>query len=281
MENKVLGKGLSALIPERTETKKGEIVSYLKIDAIKDSHLQPRIHYNKEKLDELVASIKEKGVLQPILVREKNSQYEVIAGERRLKAARLLGMREIPAIIKSVSDKEALVIALVENIQREELNPIEEAQAFKKLIEEFQFTQEEVAVSVGKDRSTISNTLRLLKLPLEIQKAVSEEKISMGHARALINLELASEQKRFFELVVKKSLSVRELENLVKKGLRANYRRGKTLKAKPQEVVALEEALQKYLGTKVRIVPHKKRGRIEIEYYSLEDLERILRIIKR
>ena len=276
-----LGKGLSALIPDNADSKKSESVAYLKTELIKDNSLQPRIKYNNEKLADLVSSIKEKGVLQPILVREKNGNYEVIAGERRLRAARALKMEEIPVIIKSVTDQEALVIALVENIQREELNAIEEAEAFKKLIEEFYYTQDQVAQSIGKDRSTISNILRLLKLPAEIQKGLTEEKISFGHARALLGTENTSEQKRLFDLTVKKDLSVRELENLLKTGAKAGYRREKTKLPKPQELIALEAVLQKFLGTKVRIVPNKKRGCIEIEYYSLEDLERILRIIKK
>ena len=170
MEGKALGKGLSALIPKKTGSQdKSESVLYLKTSSIRDNSLQPRTNYNDDKLNDLKASIKEKGVLQPILVREKDGQYEVVAGERRLKAVRGLGLEEIPAIVKEVTDREAFVIALIENIQREELNPIEEAEAYNKLIKEFDYTQEEVAQSVGKDRSTISNLLRVLKLPLEIR----------------------------------------------------------------------------------------------------------------
>ena len=165
MENRALGKGLSALISGQTKSSELESVMYLKTLLIDDNSLQPRTYYADDKLEELKLSIREKGILQPILVREKNGRYEVVAGERRLRAARALNLSEIPVIIKSVSDQEALVIALVENIQREELNAIEEAEAFKKLIEGFQYTQDQVAQSIGKDRSTVSNTLRLLKLP--------------------------------------------------------------------------------------------------------------------
>jgi len=179
MENRALGKGLSALIPDKAEEKGRAAVVYLKTDVIENNRLQPRTHYDHVKLDELKASIKEKGILQPILVREKEGGFEVIAGERRLKAVRELNINEIPAIVKSVTDQEAIVIALVENIQREDLNPIEEAQSYKRLIEEFQYTQEVLAKSVGKDRSTISNLLRVLKLPEDIQKCVCSGELSV------------------------------------------------------------------------------------------------------
>ena len=281
MEHRALGKGLSALIPEKGDSKKGDAVTYLKTETIKNNRLQPRTNYNSEKLSELIASIKEKGVLQPILVREKEGQYEVIAGERRLRAARALNMEEVPVIIKSVTDQEALVLALVENLQREELNAIEEAEAFKKLTEDFKYSHDEVAQSIGKDRSTISNTLRLLKLPTEIQKSIASGDLSVGHARALLSIENISEQKRLFSLATKKGLSVRELENFVKAETKAGARREKVKTSKPYEILALEEVLQKFLGTKVRIAAQKKRGRIEIEYYSLDDLKRILNLIKK
>jgi len=215
MEGKALGKGLSALIPKANTQTKTEVVSYLKTSSIRDNSLQPRTNYNDEKLNDLKASIKEKGVLQPILVREKEGQHEVVAGERRLRAARALGLEEIPAIIKEVTDQEAFVIALIENIQREELNPIEEAEAYRKLIEEFGYTQEDVAQSVGKDRSTISNLLRILRLPAEIRKSVYDGELSVGHARTLLGVNVPAEQMRLFALSIKKGFSVRELENLV------------------------------------------------------------------
>ena len=281
MENRALGKGLSALIPEKVETAKAEGVSYLKTELIKDNSLQPRTNYNDEKLNELKASIKEKGVLQPILVREKNGYYEVVAGERRLRAARALNLAEVPVIIKSVTDQEALVLALVENIQRQELNPIEEAEAFRKLIEDFQFTQDSVAHSVGKDRSTISNALRLLKLPNDMLKSVYDSHLSVGHARALLAVESPTERKRLFDLVLKKGLSVRELENLVQARNKSGARRDKQKAVKDHEIVSLEEDLQRTLGTKVRIISKAKRGNIVIDYYSTDDLDRILRIIKK
>lgn len=282
MENRALGKGLSALIPEKIDLAKGDVVTYLKTDLIKGNSLQPRTNYSDTKLNDLKASIKEKGVLQPILVREKNQGYEVIAGERRLRAARLLDIKEVPVIIKNVNDQEALVIALVENIQREELNPVEEAEAYRKLIEEFKYTQETVAQSVGKERSTITNTLRLLKLPAEIIKSIYQGNLSFGHARTLLGVDHSNEQIRLFHLTLKKELSVRELENLVKSSQeKGGKRRERNPIKSNHEITALEEDLQRILGTKVRILSQKKRGKIVIEYYSPDDLERIMRLIKK
>ena len=279
MENRALGKGLSALIPDKISKTGGE-VTFLKTELIHDNPFQPRTHYDENKLAELKASIKEKGILVPILVRLKDGKHEVVAGERRLKAARSLNVPEIPAIIREVSDQEALVLALIENIQREELNPIEEAEAYKKLIEEFRYTQDMVAESVGKDRSTITNLLRLLKLPAEIQQSVYDNGLSVGHARALLSVESLGEQKRLFDLVIKKGLSVRELEGLVRTGGKDSARRAKTQKTRDPEVASLEEQLQNTLGTKVSIQSRKKKGKIVIEYYSLDDLDRIIAKIK-
>jgi len=282
MQNRALGKGLAALIPETPQQQKSDIVKFVKTNSIKDNLLQPRTSYDETKLSELISSIKEQGVLQPILVREKEGVgLEVVAGERRLRAARALNLEEVPVIVKKVSDQEALVLALVENIQRQELNPIEEAQAFKKLIEDFQFTQDAVAQSVGKDRSTVSNILRLLKLPEEIQKSIFDGAISEGHARALLSVESLSEQKELFDYTVRRGISVRELERLVREGLKPRRLKHKLKIQRDYNVVLLEEELQKVLGTKVRIVAKRKRGKIVIEYYSNEDLDRIINLIKR
>jgi len=282
MESRALGKGLSALIPEKTESSKAETVSQIKAIDIKLNSLQPRKHYDDEKLLELIDSIKEKGVLQPILVRRKEWSYEVVAGERRLRAAHKLGMETIPVVVKDVSDQEALVIALVENIQREELNAIEEAQAFRKLIDEFNFTQDQVAKSVGKDRSTISNTLRLLKLPEKIQEGISKGTISEGHARAVLSLVDRNEQMKLFERIVRNGISVREAEAFVLKDRPASTRKKLSkAAARDHNVVVLEESLQTILGTKVRILAKKKRGKIIIDYYSNEDLDRIIGVIKK
>ncbi len=293
MDNRALGKGLSALIPGHTETddlddtQRAASADVLTVETklISNNTLQPRIDYDEEKLLELKNSIREQGVLQPILVRAKGDGYEVVAGERRLKAARSLKLETVPVIIKNVTDKEALEIALVENIQREELNPIEEAKAFRKLIDEFQYTQEEVAQAVGKDRSTITNLLRVLNLPENIQQGVFDGKISMGHARTLLGVDSQNEKNRLFDLVVQDALSVRELENLVKaqapRDAGLGSRRVKKEKTKNHEIIALEEDLQKTLGTKVRVDASKKRGKIVIEYYSLEDLQRVIQLIRK
>ena len=216
MENRALGKGLSALIPDRSDLQSTDVVSFVKVDSIIANTFQPRTGFNNEKLSDLIASIKEKGVLQPILVRRRESGFEVIAGERRLRAAQALGIKDVPVIVKDVSDQDALVLALIENVQREDLNALEEAEGYKRLISEFNMTQDIVAQSVGKNRSTVGNLLRLLKLPDEIKKALYDGSLSMGHARALLSIESVIEQKKLFEKTVQKQLSVRELENLIK-----------------------------------------------------------------
>ena len=285
MENRALGKGLSALIPEKADIQNeagvpSDPVTYVKTDRIRDNSFQPRTKYDDKGIAELAASIKEKGILQPILVREMEGGYEVIAGERRLKAARSIPLAEIPVIIKKVTDQEALVLALVENIQREELNPIEEAKAYRRLIEDFRFYHEDVAKAVGKDRATITNTLRLLKLPEEIQASVFDGELSMGHARALLSIENPEEQRRAFARVIQKKLSVREVENLVKISTLASGQ-VKRKKEPSHDLVFLEEDLQQVLGTKVKIQARRKRGKLIIEYYSPDDLERIIQIIKK
>lgn len=285
MENKALGKGLSALISKnnfQSGNEDGKNVSTIDIKLIKNNSLQPRLVYDKDKLDELKASIKEKGVLQPILIRASGDHYEVVAGERRLRASRELGLTQVPVIIKNVTDREALVIALVENIQREELNGIEEAKAYKRLIEEFEFTQDTVAQSLGKDRSTISNLLRLLKLPTIIQDHVSANKISVGHARALLTLENSDEQIKISKEIIAKSLSVRQVEAAVQKHVA--LKQGKpTTKAKPRnrDIQILEEELSRSLGTKVMVEDKNNKGKVVIEYYSLDDFDRILEVLRR
>ena len=281
MESRALGKGLSALIPERSAVSKSETVTQVNISDISENSLQPRTNYDDEKLTELISSIKENGVLQPILVRPKGAGFEVIAGERRLRAVKALKIEQVPVIVKDVTDQEALVLALVENIQRQELNAIEEAHAFQRLISEFNFTQDAVAQSVGKNRSSISNIVRLLKLPAEIQKSVFDGILSEGHARTLLGVENAQEQKKLFEQTVARQLSVRELENLVKYGVKGGHRWKKKSSSRETHLIAIEEDLQKSLGTKVRIMAQKKRGKIIIEYYSPDDLERITGIIKK
>jgi len=294
MEKKVLGKGLAALIsknhPENIpnlEISSLEInpsgnVAYVKTISILENRFQPRQNYDESKLEELKASIKEKGVLQPILVRKFENGYEIVAGERRLKAAKALGLEQVPVIIKNVTDREALVLALVENIQREELNAIEEALGFKRLVEEFQFTQEAVAQAIGKDRSTVTNLLRLLRLPEEIQRQVAEGKLSMGHARALLSLEDAATQGKMANFIIDKGLSVRQVEDLVKKALQGQSAVPlPATKPKNRDIEILEEELRKILGTKVFIKDKKGKGCLTIEYYTLDDLDRILGVLRK
>lgn len=280
----VLGKGLSALIPDRIDDSSGlqkkSIVS-LKVNEVQYNTLQPRLHYDQEGLEELKNSIREKGVLQPILVRVKGDGYEVVAGERRLRAAQALELEEIPVVIRDVSDEEALVLALVENLQREELNAIEEAKAFKRLVDEFQLTQEQVADAVGKERSTVTNILRLLKLPDNIQEAVAKNMITMGHARTLLSIEDADKQYKVFLEIMEKGVSVRQAEQMTQSSILDGKKRIKVVKEKDHEIVYLEEELRNLLGTKVSVDAKKKRGKIVIEYYSLDDLDRILEILRK
>jgi len=294
MENKALGKGLSALISNKPsegvsvkEMSNLEInpsgnVAYVKTISILGNRFQPRQKYDETKLEDLKASIKEKGVLQPILVRKHEDGYEVVAGERRLRAAKALGLEKVPVIIKNVTDREALVLALVENIQREELNAIEEAQGFKRLMDEFQFTQESIAEAIGKDRSTVTNLLRLLRLPDEIQKQVADAKLSMGHARALLSLEDAAIQIKMAKAIIDKGFSVRQVEELVKKAHQGqNIIQAASHKPKNRDIEILEEELRKILGTKVLVEDKKGKGKLVIEYYTLDDLDRILEVIRK
>ncbi len=285
MQKRGLGKGLSALIPEKKRVE-GEAVVLLDVNQIRPSKYQPRETFGDEGLKELAASIKEKGVIQPLLVRpvEGGSEslpeegYELIAGERRLRAIKSLGISQVPALVKEVKDDEVLELSLIENIQRENLNPIEEAHAYQRLGDEFGFTQEDLARRIGKDRTTISNKLRILKLPKKVLDNVSRETISEGHARALLALDNPKDQIEICEIVLRKSLSVRELENLIKRG--RFYTTRKIAQKKNPQVFSTEEELQRALGTKVTIIQGKKRGKIQIEYYSAEDRERLIGLLK-
>ena len=279
MERRALGKGLKALIPEKGLAS-GEKIVYLSVSEVRPNKYQPRETFNAEKQKELIASIKEKGVVQPILVRPcVAGGYELIAGERRLRAVKTLAIAEIPAIIKTVNDLEALELSLIENLQRQELNPIEEAHSYNRLMDEFNFTQDKIAEVIGRDRATIANTIRLLKLPKKIQDYVSSGDISMGHARALISLSDEKTQLKLCERIVKQGLSVRAIENVVSKpGFKLVKKRPQT---QDQYTASVEEELQRIFQTRVRILHGRKRGRISIEYYSKDDLERILSILRR
>jgi len=282
MERRALGKGLSALIPEKAvvgETHKEEIV-YVQSGQIKSNPFQPREDFDQLSIEELAQSIKEKGVIQPLLVRRRGDDYELIAGERRLRAANILGLKEIPIIVRDVSDQDSLELALIENIQREGLNPIEEVHAYQHLIDKFKVTQEKISEVLGKARVTITNTLRLLKLPHEIQEEMKKGRISFAHGRALLEIEDANHQRKLVQDIISKGLSVRELESLIKSS-RPKLIKRKIGQGQREPLVAiLEEQLQHALATKVRISKRKKRGHINIEFYSQEDLERIVNVIK-
>ena len=279
MERKALGKGISALIPEREAERKEEII-YVQTGQIKPNPFQPREDFDTQGIEELAQSIKEKGVIQPLLVRRKGDYYELIAGERRLRAAQLLNLEELPIIIKDVEDRDSLELALIENIQRQDLNPIEEAHAYQYLIDKFQVTQDKISAVLGKARATITNTLRLLKLPQEVQEEMKKGRISFAHGRALLEIEDVNQQRRLAQEVISKGLSVRELENLIKRSRPKGIKRRMGQAMREPYLAVLEEELQQIIGTKIRISKRKKRGHILIEFYSQEDLERIVGILK-
>ena len=288
MSKKGLGRGLGALldansvIENTTENEKD--VKKIKITQIEPNKSQPRTLFDEEKIEELADSIREYGLLQPIVVKlNKNGFYTIIAGERRWRASRLAGLKEIPAIIKDVTEQTEKEITLIENIQREDLNAIEEAQGIKELIDVYELTQEEVAKKLGRSRPAVANILRLLNLPKEIQELVKEEKLSQGHARALISLENKSLAQEIAKKVIAEDMSVRQLEKYI-----ASLSNKKSAKKPTKEEVelsiyikSLEESLSSELGTKIKIVNKKNKGKIEIPYSSSEDFERIIKLIKK
>ena len=277
-----LGKGIGALLTSASQDGRHKYF-VCPVEDLKPHHLQPRKTFNDAKMAELVASIREKGVIQPLVVRHTGDHYQIIAGERRWRAAQKAGLKEVPVVIQDVSEDWALEMALIENIQREDLNPIEEAEAYRNLMNTFDLSQEEVARRVGRERPTVANALRLLRLPTAIQQDVVSGLLTMGHARAMLALESASRIKEVRDQVVKKQFSVRQTESLVKK------LKGGGAKAAPRktrvdpELADLAARLQRSLGTKVSIQPQArggKGGKIEISYYSAEELERLLELFE-
>ena len=258
-------------------------VSRLRIGQVTPNREQPRKEFDAEKISELAESIRQFGVITPILVQRKGTFYEIIAGERRWRAAKEAGLREIPAIVREYSPQEAVEVSLIENIQREDLSPIEEAQAYDRLIRDFSLTQEAVAKRVSKSRSAVTNTMRLLGLPQEVQEMVSAEDISEGHARALLSLPSPTAQIETARRVAKENLSVRETEKIVRQIVHPSSRRARPESNAVDELIYkdLEEQLRSALGTRVSVIPRgKERGRIEIEYYSVPELERILDLLR-
>ena len=286
VKRRALGRGLSALIPQGTSLDT-PVERRVPIADIRPNPRQPRRYFNEAKIAELAESIRNRGILQPLLVRKISKGYELILGERRFRAAQRAGLGRIPVIVKEVSDAESLEMALVENIQREELTPIEEALAYRQLMQEFNLTQEQVAQRVGKSRPVVTNLLRVLHLPDEIKDEVDKGTISVGHARALLGLSLTEQQLEMSHHVIKHGLSVRETETLV---AQSNVQEIPTQSFSPQKqtispkadiyLSAVEEDLVRALGTKVKILPRKKGGKVEIEYYSNEELEGLVQRLK-
>jgi ParB family chromosome partitioning protein len=279
-----LGKGLGALIPELAEENQSlDAQLEVNINEIQTNPYQPRKEFTDEKLSELAESIKIHGIIQPLLVREiAPDKYQLIAGERRLRAAKLVGLTEVPVVIREMTDQAMMEVALVENLQREDLNPIEEADAYQRLMNEFQLTQDEIAKKVGKSRPAIANMLRLLNLPTEIQTDLAQGTLTMGHARALLSLKTSDEQKRIWTQIQVQELSVRETEEFIRQLNTPPIVSRETKKTVPRpsagkdpNMMEIEDELQQVFGTKVVIKPTGSGGKIEIDYYSDEDFERI------
>lgn len=291
MAKVALGKGLGALINTRVASptpavESGERVQLIALDQIIPSPLQPRTVFREENLDELVASIKEHGIIQPLIVRRRGDTHELIAGERRWRAAGRVGLAQAPVIIREASDQDVLELALIENLQREDLNPIEEAKAFFRLAKEFGLRQEDIAVKVGKSRAAVANSMRLLDLDDQVQSFVSQDRISVGHAKVLLSLKVHDEQRLLAEEIIRRGLTVRAAEKLVaahfeKSGVGKPTRNG-TPAAKAALAPAiqhLQNRLQERLATHVAVHHSDKRGHIEIEYYGNDDLQRILGLL--
>jgi ParB family chromosome partitioning protein len=283
MIKRPLGRGLSALISTDQQPEDRDEIREIEIDLIQPGQQQPRTFFDEAKLEELAQSIRTTGIIQPLLVRPKGGLFELVAGERRWRAAQIAGLARVPAIIREIPDDRLLEFALVENIQRQELNPIEEANAYKRLIDSLGLTQDEVARRVGRDRTFITNYLRVLKLPTDIQVLLEEEKLSFGHARTLLAVQDPVTQRRFAQKIVKHNWSVRETEQRVKNLGERKPQAARASQLLDPNVRAAEAKLRRALSTQVRIHPQRagSSGKIEIEYYSLADLDRIFNAIVR
>ncbi len=279
-----LGKGLSALISDEVvidDRSSKEFIENIDINLIIPNENQPRQEFHKEALSDLTNSIKAHGLIQPIIVRKVKNKYEIIAGERRFRASKAAGLKEIPCILKDINTEMSAKIALIENVQREDLNPIEEALAYKKLMGDYNLTQEEVANEVGKSRSYIANTVRLLNLGEEIIDYISKGELTSGHGKALLGIKDKKEQLLAAEKIIANNLNVRQTEEMTNKKTTANKKINvKNSKgSKDSHIIDLEESLMRTLGTKVNLIQGDKKGKIEIEYYGYEDLERIIDVL--
>lgn len=273
-----LGKGLNALITSNL-IEEGEQVKEVSVNEIRPNPYQPRKEFTQSAIDELAESIKEHGIIQPLIVRKSIKGYELVAGERRLRAAKVTGLKRVPVVVKAYTDQQLMEIALIENLQRENLNPLEEAEAYEKLIAHHEYTQEQLAKRIGKSRPHVANMLRLLQLPDGIRQMVSSADLSMGHARALLTVSEEKLQQQLAKDVVDKGLSVRQLEELVKQlSVSRETKKKKAAKSEPT-LIAMEERLRSRFGTAVKIKKGTKRGKIEIDFYSQEDLQRIIDIL--
>ena len=280
MNRKALGRGLGALLSSDSTVDLGAEPAEVDLDSIVPGPMQPRTHFDEASLESLAESIRTHGIVQPLLVRRRNGGYELIAGERRWRAARLAGISRVPVIVKEVPDDSLLEIALIENIQRENLNPIEEAQAYKKLIETVGLTQESLASRVGRDRSYITNYLRLLRLPEDVQQLVKERRLSTGHARALLSLSQTDLQRRIARQIIDGGLSVRATEQLVQKATEEKPVRRSAPPAVDPNIKAAETKLRRALGTQVKILQAVDgRGKVEISFFNTQDLDRIYTLL--
>ncbi|MEE8105844.1 MAG: ParB/RepB/Spo0J family partition protein [Planctomycetota bacterium] len=281
MAERKLGRGLDSLLGV-PRAKGGEEVTPIPVTELRRSPFQPRQEFDEGKLQELAASIKESGVLQPILVRPSGTGYEIVAGERRFRAAEKAGLKEIPALIRPYSDEDVLVLSLVENVQRADLNPIDKAQAYQRLVKHLGATQADIAQKLGLNSATVSNMLRLLELPSEVKDLVRNGALTMGHARALLALPDEVEQLKMAERVIREGLSVRAVEEFARRdeGARAATPKRRKNPRKTPQVAALEADLRAHLGTKVSIQDRRGKGRITIEYYSPDDFERVVQLIR-
>ncbi|MDD3190263.1 MAG: ParB/RepB/Spo0J family partition protein [Candidatus Pacebacteria bacterium] len=288
MKKSSLGTGLSSLIPEKTKRLEGgagdavnhdnEVIK-IPVEKIIPNPSQPRYFFDNDNLKDLAESIREHGVVQPIIVTKlNNGRYELVAGERRLRASKLIGNKDIPAIVREANNQQKLELAIIENVQRHDLNPIEEAKAYKKLKEDFDFTQEDVAKKLGKNRATVANIIRLLDLPVEIQRGIIEGKITEGHARAILGLENPEKQRALYELIIKNKLTVRDVENKVREITVPGHKRVLS-QEKNAEMQDLENEMQERLGTKIQIKKKGGIGKLIIDFFSEEEFDKIKKLL--